>query len=325
MKMSYVGKIVSLDPIEKADNLLSATAVCGEGGKWTGVVKKTEFSLGDLCTVFLPDALLPETAEFEFMRARKFRVTQCRFRGAKSECLIFPLTIHTPGGFKIGDGMDAFYGVFKYEKPIDPSVGGDIAGNFPSFIPKTDEPNFQGVPNMVMALLGKTFYVTEKADGSSGTAYKMDGQLHLCTRNYESKDTPKSAGWTLARKYNLEAAIPEGMAIQFEMIGSKIQGNPMGVPSLDMRVFNVYNIEIRRYVDYPLMAKFCSERKLPMVKVVGEGEEFTPEYLVSFQEMAKGNYDNGKPREGIVIRPMVDTIFNGDRLSFKVINLEYGK
>ncbi len=33
----YVGKIINIEPIPTADFIVSATVVCGEGGKWKGI------------------------------------------------------------------------------------------------------------------------------------------------------------------------------------------------------------------------------------------------------------------------------------------------
>jgi RNA ligase (TIGR02306 family) len=316
---SFVGVIKSLSPIKDADRIEAAEVVCGSGGKWAGVVKKGDFCIGAVCAVFLPDAMLPERPEFEFMRKSRFVVKQQRLRGCRSEVLIMPYI----GSSKIGDALDLELGIGKYEKPIDASVGGDTVGNFPSFIPKTDEPNFQGVPHMVEALIDKPFYVTEKADGSSGTIFKLDGKIRVCSRNLELKESPGQVGWLLVRKYELDAKIPEGMAIQFEMVGGKIQGNPMGLPVVDMRVFNLYSIQNHRYLDYSDLYDFCKKNELPMVAFVCGGQGFHYGSADSLQALAKGNYANGKPREGVVIRPMVETICQGERLSFKVINLEY--
>ena len=51
----YVGKIVLLEDIPNAHFIKSATVVCGKGGKWRGVVRKSDFSKGDKCLVYLPD------------------------------------------------------------------------------------------------------------------------------------------------------------------------------------------------------------------------------------------------------------------------------
>lgn len=316
---SYVGRVIKIESIPEADRIESAEVVCGEGGKWAGVVKKGEFQTGATCAVFLPDALLPETPDFEFMRKSKFIVRQARFRGVRSEVLILPYA----GARTLGQDLDAELGINKYQKPIDPRISGNPLGAFPSFIPKTDEPNFQGVPLMVEALQGKPYYITEKADGSSGTAFVLDGKLRVCSRNLELSDGENTAGWVLARKFDFANKIPEGMAIQFEMVGGKIQGNPMGIDGLDMRIFNLYSITEHRYLDYVDLVKFCNERGWPMVKVVDMGPEFCLDTAEKLQELARGAYANGKTREGIVVRPVVESQCRGERLSFKVINLDY--
>lgn len=316
---SYVGRVIKIEPIPNADRIEAAEVVCGEGGKWAGVVKKGEFTVGGTCAVFLPDALLPDRSEFDFMRKSKFIVKQARFRGVRSEVLILPYM----GSRMFGQDLDAELGINKYQKPIDPRISGNPLGAFPSFVPKTDELNFQGVLHMVEALQGKPYYITEKADGSSGTAFVLDGKLRVCSRNLELNDGEATAGWVLARKFDFAFKIPEGMAIQFEMVGQKIQGNPMGLDGLEMRVFNLYSIIEHRYLNYADLVKFCSERDWPMVKVVDMGPKFMLDTAEKLQEVARGVYANGKPREGIVVRPMVESQCRGERLSFKVINLEY--
>lgn len=318
---SYVGKILSVSPIPDADRIEAVEVVCGKGGKWAGVVKKGEFQKGYPCAVFLPDALLPsDNPDFSFMEKSKFIVRQARFRGARSEVLVLPY----PGLLPLGEPLDEVYKVRKYEKPVDPSIAGDVVGEFPTAIlPKTDEPNFQIVPEMVSNLVGKYFYATEKADGSSGTAFVLDGKLRVCSRNYELKESPKTAGWILAKHYGLAEKLPEGMAVQFEMLGNKIQGNPMGINGLDMRVFNLYSITDRQYRNFADLKEFCAKNGLPMVAVVEEGQLFQMSDAHALQAFARGTYPNGKPREGVVIRPMLEQRVNGERLSFKVINLEY--
>ena len=66
--IAYVGKIITINPIEGADFIVSATVVCGKGGKWMGTVKKDQFKVDDLVEVYLQAELLPETPEVEFMK-----------------------------------------------------------------------------------------------------------------------------------------------------------------------------------------------------------------------------------------------------------------
>lgn len=312
----YVGKIIEVKEIPNANKIEAVTAVCGSGGKWSGVVQKNQFVVGDLCEVYLQDSLLPQIPKFSFMEKHKYRIKMSRFLGVPSEALIMPLTIDGYVGYDITD----LVGVIKYEKPMPAYIGGDIMGNFPSFIPKTDEPNFQRVPEMIQALQGQKYYATIKMDGSSGTMFNHDGRFGVCSRNYELKQTNNNAFWRIALKY--EGLLPSGYAVQFEVAGPGIQGNPIGLKEVQMFAFNVYDIVDHKYLDFQMFRKFCYEYDIPMVPVISWGLRFdlNDDGLRNYAEQ---KYSNGKPAEGIVIRPLIEQRINGDRLSFKVINLQY--
>lgn len=321
-KLAYIGKIVDIQPIKGADFIESAMVVCGEGGKWMGTVKKGQFAVGSLCEVYLQDALLPKTEEFAFMEQHKYRVSMRKFKKVPSECLIMPLSVD---GGQVGESIADAKGVTKYEKPLSPSLSGLALGNFPtSIVPKTDEPNFQTVNHMIQALQGNKFYSTVKADGSSGTVYRNVEGDHFgcCSRNLELKDEGKPAVWTLAKQYNLDSTLPNGYAIQFEIVGPGIQSNHMGLEKVDLRVFNVWSIYERKYLDAAQAFRFAEKLGLPTVDVVDWDETFEFTSNDQLRKYAEGKYPlSGKPREGVVIRPMRETKVKFERLSFKVINL----
>ncbi len=83
----YTGKIIALEGIEGASFIACATVICGVGGKWRGVIRLSDFELGQLVTVYLPDALITqEHAVFysmDFMKATNYRVKMRRFKGKK--------------------------------------------------------------------------------------------------------------------------------------------------------------------------------------------------------------------------------------------------
>jgi len=114
MGTSYIGMITEIFPIELADRLESAVVVCGKGGKWQGVVEKGRWQLGEVCVVFLQDAIIPDIPGLRFMDKSKRRVKMARFRGVISECVIFDCIAKG----HIGDEVSEQLGVTKYEKPI---------------------------------------------------------------------------------------------------------------------------------------------------------------------------------------------------------------
>lgn len=313
----YIGKIIEVKEIPGANKIEAVTAVCGAGGKWSGVVQKNQFVLGDLCEVYLQDSLLPKTPEFSFMERHGWRIKMSRFLGVPSEALIMPLTIDGYVGFDITD----LVGVTKYEKPMPAYIGGDVLGNFPSFIPKTDEPNFQRVPEMVLALQGEKFYATIKMDGSSGTMYNHNEHFGVCSRNLELKQTNNNAFWRVASRY--KDTLPSGFAVQFEVVGPGIQGNPVGLKEVSMFAFNVYDIPNHEYFSFPNFRKFCYKHDIPMVPVISWDSRLNLNDD-GLRNYAEQTYDNSKSAEGIVVRPMFEQRMpSGDRLSFKVINLLY--
>ena len=184
MKQVYIGKVVVVIEIPGAEKFESLEVGCGPGGKWRGCARKEQFKKDDLCTVFMQDSLLPQIDEFKFMKKHKYRVRMCKFLGTPSEVLIMPYRWGN-----IGDDVTAEYGVEKYEKSVPVGMNGDALGNFPSFIPKTDEPNFQTAGRILSAMIARKVYVTEKLDGTSCTMYFHNDHFGVCSHNLEKKDT----------------------------------------------------------------------------------------------------------------------------------------
>ena len=324
-KVAYIGKIVDIQPIKGADFIESATVVCGEGGKWMGTIPKkkglsmSNFAIGELVEVYLQDAILPNSPEFDFMEKYKYRVSMRRFKKVPSECLIWKIHPMTDNP-QVGDVIP---GIGKYEKPIPAQLAGQVVGGFPtSIIPKTDEPNFQTVPDMILYLSGQPFYSTVKADGSSGTAFNHNnGDFGVCSRNLQLKDDGKNAFWEVVKRYDIPNKLPNDYAIQFELCGPGIQKNHLGLDKLDMRVFNLYDIRKRRYLDAEDLRNFCAETGIPMVQIIDWNKPFMFKSDEELRKYAEGKYDSGYQREGVVIRPMKESRVNGERLSFKIINL----
>jgi len=320
----YTGKIVALEEIEGAHFIISATVVCGKGGKWKGIMRKNECDIFLLVTVYLPDALIDEEHAqmygMEFLKSSNYRVKMRRFKGAPSEVVIMPLQVAYS---EIGDDCTKMLGITKYHKPIPAHLQGKAKGNFPSFIPKTDEPNYQNAVGQagIELLAGKPFYITEKADGSSTTAYKYKGEFGVCSRNWELQRDENNGYWQVAIQHNLEEKLPEGIALQWETCGPKIQNNPMGLKKIDGFAFSAYNIEEKEYLEFDELCKLSEQIDFPMVMIVASGSSFPSN---SIESLGRGNYENGKPREGVVVRSTTN-LLGHKPVSFKVINLDYDK
>jgi RNA ligase (TIGR02306 family) len=331
-KLVYIGKVIDIQPIEGADFIASATVVCGKGGKWKGVIRKMDIHLGDKCVVFLPDSQLNEVDHFRmsFMKDSSWRVKMRKFKGSPSEVLI---TEHgttviydkDEPEYPVGEDITLRMKVTKYHKPVPPHLQGIAKGHFPDFIPKTDELNYQRHPELVGWLFGRAWYMTEKVDGSSTTAFRWKGNFGVCSRNLELERNMDNGYWKISQKYKLEEKLPEGIAIQWETCGPGIQSNHMGLKEIDGFVFSGYNILEKRYLTFTELKKLSEDLNFQMVKLIGYGDFFTGDGL---ETLGEGLYSNGNQREGVVIRSLLNIDINAtgkesSPISFKVINLNY--
>ena len=174
-------------------------------------MKKGEHLPGDKLVYCEIDSLLPERPEFEFLRASSFkpaqtdaidgsrilpagfRIKTVRLRGQVSQGICFPLAILPPGA-PTDEGADVtdLLGVLKWEPPLPVGMGGKVKGPFPGFLPKTDETRVQVLEGVLERHRGKTFYITEKLDGTSFTAFLRQGEFGICSRNLWMDETDES-------------------------------------------------------------------------------------------------------------------------------------
>lgn len=317
MKLAVIGVVTEAKPIEGADRIHQVIADCGEEGHWSGVVGKDVVE-GDKVLVFLQDAILPEHERWAFMSKHKWRVRMARFKGVPSECVIVP-TIELEKPLLPGSDLTELYGVTKYEKPVPAAIAGDVRGNFPSFIPKTDEENFQRVRNLEELMEGSDWLATVKYDGTSCTVWNDEGGMHVCSRNLELKEFTESGAsnvyWRAARKFQLER-LPQGVALQFEVCGPGIQGNPCGYDDLEIACFTLHDVNNRRREHFGSLVAICQNLELPLAGIVASGRgPLNEEMIRSIADMAR--YENDAQAEGVVFRDI------RSQWSFKSISLNY--
>lgn len=241
-KLASIRRILNLLPIENADAIELAQV---DG--WQVVVKKGEFNAGDLVIYLEVDSWVPhEMAPFlskgkeprEFNGVKGERLRTVKLRGALSQGLILPGT----SAFAEGDDVTEFLGIQKWERPVPAQLAGQVRGNFPEGIPKTDQERVQNI--RLKEYLDENYEVTEKLHGSSCTFYlDLMGEFHVCSRNLDLKPDANNAYWKAAYKYNVEQKMRElslfGYAIQGELCGTGINGNNYNL-ELDFFAFDVY-------------------------------------------------------------------------------------
>jgi len=272
-KLASIAEITYIKSIENADAIECAIV----NGGWPVVVKKGEYNVGDVAIYLEIDSWVPhELAPFlskgrdprEYNGVKGERLRTVKLRGQISQGLLLPVTakfiINKLGagpGAKftdyIGFEVTQTLGIQKWEPPIPAQLQGTMKGNFPHFIPKTDQERCQNLHKDIFEThKGECYEVTTKLDGSSMTVYFKDGEVGVCSRNIDLKETEGNSFWKAAREQNLVVALTnlcrengKEYAIQGELIGEGIQGNPEKLEGQRFYMFDIYNISDGCYLN----------------------------------------------------------------------------
>lgn len=323
-KLVTVRSIDSISPIEGADAI-----ECAQVGGWKVVVKKGEFAPGQMAMYFEIDSWIPEhVAPFLCKDKREFngvagaRLRTVRLRGQVSQGLLLPLADAFLNCVEDDDITEAI-GVQKWEAPVSAQLSGQVRGNFPSFIKKTDQERIQNLKNELAAWANTTAWeVTEKLDGSSMTVYLRDGDFGVCSRNLDLKQDDKNSFWAMAVKLDLESKMRElgaNIAIQGELIGPAIQGNKYNLTEHQFRVFDVFDINTFSYYDSGRRDEACVVLGLLHCPVLNE-EYIIESGMDAMLLMADGlsELNEKTAREGLVFKCISDP-----DISFKVISNKF--
>lgn len=338
--LASIQKIASIEPIPGADSIEVATVL-----GWHCVVKKGDFVPGDLCIYFEIDSLLPMVPQFSFLASRGsstiedgttgYKVKTIRLRKQVSQGLAIK-TSEFPqvAGMEEGADVTDILGVVQWYPNIPANMRGLVKGNFPSFITKTDETRVQNLQRVLTRYAGTKCYVTEKLDGTSVTYYLKDDHFGVCSRNLELLESEGNLYWSMARKLDIEAKLRNlggNVAIQGEIYGQGIQDNRLGVEGNRLAVFNVFDLDKYKYLDYRDAESTALRMDLEFVPVLTDCYILHDDIDKIVQEsVGKSILNPKKWREGIVIRPVKEILdlemskgLSNARLSFKAINPEY--
>jgi RNA ligase (TIGR02306 family) len=330
-KLASIRVVSEVNPIPDADAIERATV---DG--WNVVVKKNEFKPGDLCVYCEIDSLLPVREEFEFLRKssyRKmadgnegFRLKTISLRKTTSQGLLLPISILpneiiSSTGYADLPGTDVTQalGIVKYEPPMPASLAGKAKGFFPSFIPKTDEERIQNLPEIIENEKDTLFDATEKLDGSSSTYFIKNGEFGVCSRNLELLEDEENSMWKFARQTDLETkmrSLERNIALQGEIIGEGIQGNPYKMKGQTVSFYNAFDIDKHEYLNYEDFNNLIGMLGFQTVPVIHEGLKL-PESIEGILKLADGKsaLNPNFNREGLVFRTR-----GSKRISFKAIS-----
>ncbi len=329
--MAQIVKITDLQPIPGADRIELAFVL-----GWQVVVQKGQFQINDLAIYFNIDSVLDSTHVVTAKLAAdlKFKpLKTVKIRGVLSQGLLTSLNnlISYNTEFTEGDNVTEILNVRKYVESEEANLYDKNASrtSWPLCIPKTDESRLQNSPKLLNSISDKDIIITQKYDGTSTTFLTLDGKFSVCSRNQlilDVTDNNNRVYLEMATKYNLSdnmLKLNKNLAIQGETIGPKINGNKHGVSENSFYVFNIYDIDGKKYLSWDNVVDICQMLNLNLVPVVYRGK-CVLNCLKDFLDLSdKQLYNTGKICEGIVVKSDCNDSNDNDRISFKVISNKY--
>ena len=351
-KLASIRRIADIQPIEGADAIVVATIDGWKVVVKKGEFKVGDLAIYLEIDSWVPHELAPflskghEPRDYNGVKGERLRTI--KLRGQVSQGLLLSLdSVKSALFFTLPEeGVDVTetLGIQKWEAPIPAQLQGQAAGTFPtSLIPKTDQERIQNcfgeiqkrakrfatekVWNAETQTLEEhpvvvpedfkepTYEGTLKLDGSSCTIFRWEGELRVCSRNLELKINEENKDNTfVAMALKIGERIPNGVAIQGELMGPGIQGNREGFTEHKFFVFDIFDIDMHTYINSLDRRVACKAWGLDHVPILGIDWK-APNSVEEGLALAEGPSINHKIREGLVWKCNEDPSF-----SFKTIS-----
>jgi len=328
-KLATVRMIDQIIPIPDADYVELARV-----GGWDVVVKKGQFKEFDLAIYIEIDSWVPlKVAPFLAKGKEKTfngvigeRLRTKKLRGFFSQGLLLDLIADDDcPPPDVDTDLTEYLGIQLYEKPVAACLTGMAKGNFPTFIPKTDQARVQNIVRQYETWMCNevNWEVTEKLDGRSMTVYQFQGEYGVCSRNIDLKQAEGNTFWDVALRENIHMKMFNkdewwDFAIQGELCGPGIQGNQYQLSRPEFFVYDIFDIQKQEYLLPVERRELCDYLCLKHVPVLWENQ-CPDETVKELLEKVKGRSTlNDSQREGFVYKSNLNDVD-----SFKVINNDW--
>lgn len=324
------------------------------------ISQKDLYQIGDSAVYIQPDYCVPETELFSNFHAPggdpnksklgkngRIRAIKFNFNLGDSSDPIYSNGILLPlSEANIPDNTEdlaEFLGITKYEEPERFGTG-NAKGNLPGFLYKTDEENAANLKSHINRVLGAGERIgwTLKIDGSSFTQYFKKGvdgwYTGICSRTLEKKLpedlTDTSDPWI---KLSISSGLYEkGMqycqendrelVFRAEIYGEGLKGsgnklNPHAIMKPSLSIFGIDSLE-SGYATKLLPAEvefICHFADIQCLSSI----EIFPKNYDELIEVANNIFENYKRDRGWTIEGIVVRTLDSNKLSVKVMNLEY--
>lgn len=340
--MAHIETIKAIDPIDGADAIECVTVL-----GWKVVAQKAMgYKVGDKVIYFEIDSFIPNTvAPFltkEGKEPKVFngvpgeRLKTVKLRGQLSQGLLMPLPAEMADEPE-GTDLTERFNVQKWEQEVPAQLAGMARGNFPAQLRKTDQERIQNVYGRISRLVtdGKLrdeWIIEEKLEGSSMQVARINGEIHVCSRNLSLDLNQEGNSFVDVAKSERLIELLENVytdhqviALQGELIGPGIQGN---IYKLDKPTFRLFDIYVDgRLITMPEMVEFENAAKaagfeLFMVPIMPAVVSIFSTGVTVDQILEKAQIPSAlNPKqlaEGLVFK----NVYDGD-VSFKAISNAY--
>ncbi len=310
---------------------------------WQCVVKKGDFNVNDAALFFEIDSLLPtDDPRFTFLAKGKIqphaRIKTVRLKKQLSQGLLMPLRDFPEVTFNNGEqSLTDLLKVKKYEPTLP--MGGKQKGTFPThLVPKTDQERIQNIPHVLDGRSIADFEVTEKLDGTSCTIWSYvplacintspdletakSSAVGVASRNWEMQLDDDNAYSNVVRQNDLVNKLwilGRNIAIQGEIIGPGIQGNKYGLTKQEFFVFDIYDIDAKKYLSYIERMELTFQLELKHVPILiwNASTAMTLDNILGMADGSTMLCRDNVMREGVVFKAL-DGSF-----SFKAISNQW--
>lgn len=321
--------VVRIEQVRKHENAdsLSITEVDG----CPVIFKTTDFQEGDLAVYVPVESAVPVDGPFAFLATKEgqktSRIKAKKLRGVFSMGLLMPLSVlklEGPGGVSaatvsqelgnmVGHDVSHLLNIVKYVEPEKnlPLGAGQRDKHPPdsSTAPVYDIESHRKYKRVFV--VGEEVVITEKIHGCNARFVwrQAEGEdaprLFVGSRSYFNKESEDNIWWKVARKYDLAAKLslyPD--YVLYGEIYGQVQDLKYGATPenpLMFRAFDVYNKQMKRFLDWADFVAVTDAIGVPRVPVLYQGA-YSDEVVVN---CSQGNSTiAGHIREGCVIKPI---------------------
>lgn len=240
--MSSLSKATTfrVEKIEKHPNADALDIITVDG--FPSIVKRGEYSVGEIAVFIPPDMVVPDTEEYAFLKGKR-RIRAIKLRGVFSAGLV----VKTPKISCDVEGIDVteMMNIIPYEKTIRQIDQAKFAGQCErdpvGTIKYTDVESLRKYKDVLS--IGEQVTISEKIHGANIRIYiDMDNVLHVGSRNNWLKEDETNSYWKAVRDSKIYQDMIPGYIYFGELVGVQDLRYGLTPQNPKLYIFDFYNV-----------------------------------------------------------------------------------